>query len=106
MKLFTKEVETKLQANYPKGSSFNQNVVAKIFDPTGSYTWYLMNQDPNDPEYIWAIVKGFEVETGSVGKSELEKTTGKLGLHLERDMYFKPMPAKELWDKLIKGEHV
>ena len=65
MKLMTKEIEKKARTQYPLGSDMTQNVVAKFFDPTGSWTWYLMNQDPEDPDYLWGIVKGFEVEMGA-----------------------------------------
>jgi len=67
----------------------------------------LTRQDPDDPDYLWAIVKGNEIETGSVSKSELENVRVKpFGLGLERDLYFDEINAKELWDKLNKGEHV
>jgi hypothetical protein len=47
MKLFTKEIEEKAQAQYPLGSDLEkQMVVAKFFNPTGAGTWYLINQDP------------------------------------------------------------
>lgn len=106
MKLFTGEIEDKLQAQYLQGADFEQDVICKIFDPQGGFTWYIMNQDPKDPDYLWAIVKGFEVEMGSVSKSELENVTGKWGLHMERDLFFQPTKAQEVWDKLQKGVHV
>ena len=107
MKLMTKEITKKAQAQYLKGSDFeNQKVVAKFFDPTGSWTWYLMNQDPEDPDYLWGIVKGFEVEMGSFSLSELESVRGRFGLGIERDRYFRPLPAQEVWKKLNKGEHI
>jgi hypothetical protein len=107
MKLFTKQNETKLQKQYPKGSDMdNQDVVCKIFDPTGSWTWYIMNQDPNNPDYLWGIVKGFEVEMGSISKAELENLRGKFNMPMERDKYFSPINAKEVWEKLMRGEHV
>lgn len=106
MKLITKEIEKKAQAQFSQGSSFEQTVVAKFFDPCGSWTWYLMNQDPEDPDYLWGIVKGFEVEMGSFSLSELESVKGPLGIGIERDLYFKSITAKELWGKLQAGEHV
>ena len=107
MKLFTKEIEKKLQEQYQSGSDLaKQVVVAKIFDPMSQWTWYLLNQDPEDPDYLWAIVRGFEVEIGSVGKKELETYKGKFGLPLERDLYFRQRPAIEVWKALLNGEHV
>ena len=106
MKLFTKEIETKLQKQYPQGSSFEQDVICKIFDPCGSWTWYIMNQDPEDPDYLWGIVKGFETESGSISKRELETVKTGFGLGLERDKFFKPRPASEVWKDLQEGKHV
>ena len=107
MKLFNKGIEKKLQEQYQLGNDLdNQVVVAKIFDPTSQWTWYLLNQDPEDPNYLWAIVRGFEVEIGSVGKKELETFTGNFGLPLERDLYFRQRPAIEVWKQLLNGEHV
>jgi hypothetical protein len=110
MKLFTKEIEKQLQSQYEKGSNLEkQEVVAKIFNPYGSGTWYLLNQDPEDPDYLWCIAKLFEVEIGSVSKSELENLRVNvfgIQLGLERDLYFKSMNAKECFDRLLKGEHI
>jgi uncharacterized protein (UPF0254 family) len=106
MKLFTKEIDKQLFAQYPKGSDLdNQMVVAKIFNPYGRGVWYLLNSDPQDPDYIWAIVDLFEVEMGSVSRSELQ--TIKLppfGLGFERDLYFDPRPAKEVFEGLMEGK--
>jgi hypothetical protein len=101
MKLFTKEIEAKLQHQYPLGSDMQQMVICKIFDPAGSWTWYIMNQDPDNPDYLWGIVQGFEVESGSIWKPELEE----IG-RLERDLYWIPISAQDVRDKLMKGEHV
>lgn len=102
MKLFTKEIEGKARAQYPKGSDLeSQMVVAKFFNPIGAGTWYLMNQDPNDTDYCWGICHIFEWEIGSFSKSELESYKSRMGLGIERDLYFTEVNAKELWDKLI-----
>jgi len=106
MKLITKEIEKKAQKQYPEGSSMDQLIVAKFFNPTSQWTWYLMNQDPDDPDYLWGIVRGFDVEIGSFSLEELETTKGKFGLGIERDKFFAPQPAQDVYDKLIKGEHV
>lgn len=106
MKLITKAIEKKAQNQFPMGSDIGQMVVAKFFDPCGSWTWYLMNQDPADPDYLWGIVKGSDIEIGSFSLSELSNHKGSLGIGIERDRYFTPKPAKEIWDRLTKGEHI
>ncbi len=106
MKLFTKEIESKLQAQYVKGNDLEaQDVIAKIFNPCGHGTWYLINQDPEDPDYLWAIVDLMEVEIGSVSKKELEQTRTRFDLTLERDRYFELVNAQKLYRGLKRGEH-
>lgn len=100
--LMTKGISKKAQAQYPLGSDFKQKVVAKFFTPDSNWTWYVMNQDPNDPDYLWGIVDGFEVEMGSFSLSEIESITGPLGLLVERDKFWIPVTAQEVWDTLNK----
>lgn len=107
MMLMTKAITAAAQKQYPLGSDLDkQKVVAKFFTPWGDWTWYVMNQDPKDPNYLWGIVKGFAVEMGSFSLSELETVTGPFGLKVERDLYFTPMPAKEVWNALHEGKHI
>jgi len=104
----TKQQTAKLQKQYPLGSSFDQKVIVKVFNPYGAGTWYLINQDPNDPNYLWCVAEiGHEHEMGSVSLSELQSIRVKpFNLPLERDLYFDEMPVKELWNKLNEGVHV
>ena len=108
MKLMTKEITKKATEQYDKGSDMDgQMIVAKFFNPVGSWTWYLMNLDPEDSDYAWGIVNGFAVEMGSWQMSELQKVKFKpFNLPVERDLYFEPMRAKDVWDALNRGEHV
>ena len=106
MKLFTKEIDQKLFAQYSKGSDLsNQMVVAKIFNPYGRGTWYLINSDEDDPDYLWAIVDLFEVEVGSVSRKELESIKIKpFNFGLERDLSFTPRNAEEVFKGLLSGK--
>jgi hypothetical protein len=106
-KLFTKTIDTQLFKQYPKGNNLEaQKVVAKIFNPYGRGRWYILNSDPQDPDYLWAIVEmNGEIEIGSVSREELETITVRpFGLNLERDLYFSPVNAKEVYDGLRAGE--
>jgi len=107
MKLFTKDIDRKLFAQYPKGASLDtQYAVAKIFNPYGRGRWYLLNSDPNDPDYIWAIVQmGNIVEMGSVSRRELEQLrVSQFRLPLERDLGFRQVRANELYVGLARGK--
>jgi len=106
MKLFTKEIDKQLFAQYPKGSDLgSQKVVAKIFNPYGSGRWYLLNSDPEDPDYIWAIVEmNGNVEIGSVSRKQLESTrVTKWQFPLERDIYMSSRNAEEVYQGVLKG---
>ena len=107
MKLITKEISKKAQAAFGVYSTTEfaeQEVIAKFFDPAGSWTWYLLNQNPQDTDYLWGIVDGFEVEVGSFSLSELQTARNHLGIGIERDLYFKPTNAKQLLDSLNAKE--
>jgi len=106
MKLFTADIDKKLFAQYLKGSDLaNQVVVAKIFNPYGRGTWYLLNSDPEDPEYLWAIVDMDDIEVGSVNRSDLENIRIKpFMLGLERDLSFTPINAAEIYRGLNSGK--
>jgi hypothetical protein len=106
MKLFTKADDKKLFAQYSKGSDLqSQKVVVKIFNPYGRGSWFIMNSDPNDPDYLWGIVDlGYGAEIGSISRSELETYKNKFGLGFERDSSFDPINAEELYNGLRQGE--
>ena len=105
MKLLTKEIKEQAEKQYKQGSDMEQKVVAKYFG--GSWTWYLMNLDPEDSDYAWGIVDGFAVEMGSWQMSELQKVKFKpFNLPVERDKYFEPMKASDVWEQLNDGNHV
>ena len=101
MKLLTKEIQEKATKQYHKGSDMEQMVVAKYFDPMGSWRWFLMNMD-KDGDYCWGIVEGNEVEMGSFSMEELQSMSPRI----QRDKYFEPMKAKDVWEQLNKGEWV
>ncbi len=99
MKLISKDIDELLFAQYEKGSDLNsQMVVAKIYNPNGLGEWYLLNSDPNDPDYLWAIVDMFELEIGSVSRRELEDNS------MQRDYSWNPINAMVLYKKLRETE--
>ena len=103
MKLLTKEIKIKAEKQYKCGDDMSQKVVAKFFDPVGSFTWYLMNKDP-ESDYCWGIVDGMAVEMGSFMIEELEEHTGHFGLGIERDTSFDPVEANTIWKMLNESE--
>lgn len=107
MKLLTKEILKKATAQYELGSELeDQMIVAKFFVPIGSWSWYLMNIDPEDNDYAWGIVKGDYVEMGSWLMSDLQTLEIPFGLTIERDLSYEPKNAKDEYDRLKKEELV
>ncbi len=108
MKLFTKTIDKKLFAQYPKGGGLEgQKVIAKVFNPYGRGRWYIINSDPDEPDYLWGIVELFEgePEVGSFSREELENIkVGAFKLPLERDLYFDEMNAMEVYRGLQSGK--
>lgn len=102
MKLRTKAITKGAQKQYPLSSNMTQKIVAKFFAPWNQWTWYVMNQDPNDPDYLWGIAVGHDVEMGSFSLSALEHVRGPVGLKIERDLYYESETAHECWDRLVK----
>lgn len=107
MKLFTKADDKKLFDQYSKGSDLDtQMVIVKIFNPYGNGTWFIMNSDPNDPDYLWGIVDlGYGAEVGSISRSDLETYRNRFRLGFERDISFKPINAQKLLQGLRTGEY-
>ena len=99
MKLLTKSITEKAKKQYDKGSDMEQMVVAKFFNPIGNGTWYLMNL-ADDKDYAWGIVDMFAVEMGSFSMRELQGIKLPLNMGIERDKYFEPIKASELWKEL------
>jgi hypothetical protein len=89
MKLITKEIERRLLENGRRPDEDHRPVL-KFFDPCGAATWLISQMDPDEPDILFALCDlglGFP-ELGSVRLSELESVKGRLGLGIERDLYF------------------
>jgi hypothetical protein len=67
----------------------------KLFDPTGSWTWYIAAYDPKTRR-AFGLVDGFEKELGYIDMEELVKHRGRSGLPIERDLYWTPKPLREV----------
>jgi hypothetical protein len=64
--------------------------VVKLFNPVGAATWLLTEIDPDDETVAWGLCDlgmGFP-EFGTVSLTELANYRGRLGLGIERDLYF------------------
>lgn len=99
--LMTLEQRAILLANGARsaaGEDIDPVPVLKLFTPDGAATWLLTELDPEDPDIAFGLCDlgiGYP-ELGSVSLSEITAVRGKLGLPIERDLYFeadKPLSA-------------
>ncbi len=73
-----------------RGESIDPHPVVKLFTPDAGATWLLTELDPDDPDIAFGLCDlgmGYP-ELGSVRVSEIASIRGKLGLPVERDLYF------------------
>jgi len=90
MKLTTEEFE-ELFKDYPLYSQEHAKdplVIAKLFDPCGSATWYLTEYDPVEKRAFGYVTGLQEDEFGYTSLIELENIERPFGLTIERDLYF------------------
>lgn len=102
MQLMTKELEAqfpRLRETDGKDPS-EVKIVAKFFDPCSQWTWYGTEFDPVD-RIFFGLVRGYEVELGYFSLDELESVKGRLGLGIERDLYFGEHTLAEAMEKAI-----
>lgn len=94
MQLLTKEIRKQLPPLYSQEAKGEQAIAqVKFFTPDSNWTWYATEFDGQDT--FFGLVKGFETELGYFSLSELQASTGPLGLHVERDLYWKPRTIAE-----------
>ena len=96
MKLMTQAQKNKMIKNHnDQDGSKDFKAVIKLFDPTGSGTWYLSELDPNTNIAFGLCDLGYP-ELGYVSLDELSNLKVKMGLGIERDLYFTPKTIDEL----------
>lgn len=68
----------------------------KLFTPDSNFTWYIIEFSKADVSTCFGFVEGFESELGYFSLEELESVQGSLGLFVERDVYFTPIPLSQI----------
>lgn len=97
MKLITKTIAAKIPAFYQTEelSSEETMIQVKFFDSRGSWTWYIIEFDP-ETNQAFGLVDGFEKELGYISITELESMP-----RIERDLSFKPISLADLKKQLV-----
>ncbi|MBZ5606192.1 MAG: DUF2958 domain-containing protein [Acidobacteriia bacterium] len=89
MKLLTEQLRAKLPPLYSHEGEANPTIYAKFFLPGTSWTWYVTEGGEQGEDFLFfGFVVGLESEFGYFLLSELENVRTRLGLHVERDLYF------------------
>lgn len=95
MQLLTEEIRQSLPPLYSTEDQGDDALVrVKFFTPTSSWTWYAIEFDGDD--LFFGLVDGLEKEMGYFSLSELESVVGPYGVGIERDLYFKPCPLRDV----------
>ncbi|MGH9876605.1 MAG: DUF2958 domain-containing protein [Nitrososphaerales archaeon] len=72
----------------------------KFFYPDFEWMWYGIEFDGVD--IFYGLVDGVELEFGTFSLSELLDNHGTMGCEVERDLYFTPKRASELFPEIYK----
>ncbi len=93
MQLIPDHLRVQLLANGARsaaGEQIDPYPVVKLFTPDAGATWLLTELDPEDPDLAFGLCDlGLGCpELGYVRLSEIETVRGKLGLPVERDLFF------------------
>src|SRR5712691_4553507 len=96
MELLPSEVREHLLPLYSQENEHDPLVYVKYFHPLSSWTWYATEGSPEGDDFIFfGWVYGDFPELGYFSLQELE-SVNVMGLGIERDLHFKPMPLSEV----------
>ena len=98
MRLLTKQLEKRIARVGSQEQKKDPVIIAKFFNPIGSGTWYATEYDPVDKMFFGyvSIFGNWNDEWGYFSLSELESFTGRLGLGIERDLYWTECKASKV----------
>jgi len=103
MELMTAEVRRSLPPLRSQDDKGGDAIAwVKYFTPTSYWTWYITQaSDEGDDVLMFGLVDGHEKELGYVSLNELRSVRGPLGLPIERDLYWRPKPLREIAPELF-----
>lgn len=97
MKLITKQLEKRFLTIGNQSESEDPIIITKLFNPSGSGTWYLSEYNP-ETNIAFGFVTGLGCnEWGYISITELQSIKfPPFGLPIERDMWFNEKRFSEL----------
>jgi len=78
-------------------------VWVKWFTPDSSWTWHVTEFDGQD--VCFGLVDGFEAELGSFSLAEIRELRGPLGLPVERDIHWQPIPLSRVQAEISRRRY-
>jgi hypothetical protein len=97
MKLLTPELLASLPPLCSQEKVPDPVVHAKFFTADSNWTWYVTEGEADGDDFrFFGYVCGMEEEWGYFILSELESARGPMGLEIERDLNFEPVPFTQV----------
>ena len=81
---------------YDTDGQTNPLCYVKLFTPDSNWTWYIIEFSRTNRNTCYGYVQGLENELGYFTIEELESIHGPLGLAIERNFDFKPIPLDKV----------
>jgi hypothetical protein len=101
MQLLTDEIRKQLPPLYGQDGKGGEAIVyVKFFTPDNSWTWYTTEFDGEDQ--FFGLVDGQCKELGYFSLAELSSAVGPLGLHIERDLHWRPTKLCEIAPEMFR----
>jgi len=88
------ELRAKIPALYATERNPDATAWVRLFTPDSSWTWYVVEYDGDDT--CFGYVEGHAKELGYFLLSDIACARGRLGLPVERDLFFTPRPLFEV----------
>lgn len=97
MELITKEIADKIPKLY-ETENIDPIVYVKLFTPDANWSWFVTEFSMDKGICFGLVISPF-VKNGELGYfslNELKSIKGKLGLPIERDLWFKPTKLSDV----------
>jgi hypothetical protein len=98
MELIPKSIQDSIPKLYETQDVENPLVYLKLFTPDANWSWFVTELSLDKDTCFGLVVSPF-VESGEMGYfslNELKTVRGKLGLPIERDLWFKPKKLSDI----------
>ena len=98
MELMPQKIKDQIPKLYETESQIDPIVYVKLFTPDANWSWFITELSI-DKDICFGLVISPFVENGELGYfslNELKTVRGKLGLPVERDLWFKPTKLSDI----------